>query len=84
MKWIVLNAGKNARGFSATPLESGFGRSTFDMVTACVRRLWTSSGPRVSYAVLGKACQLRVQVSERFFESYLLRFEDTLGNADQE
>ncbi len=47
-EWIILNSGKNARGFSATPLESGFGWSTFGMVTACLRRVWVRTGLKLA------------------------------------
>lgn len=51
---------------------------TLDIVTACLRRVWTSTGLKVTYAVLDKAYKLKRQASERFLESYPIRFEGTL------
>ena len=49
-----------------------------ETVTACLRRVWTSTGLKVTYAVLDKVYQLKRQASERFLESFPVRFEDLL------
>ncbi|HUT89901.1 MAG TPA: hypothetical protein VMY37_10410, partial [Thermoguttaceae bacterium] len=49
-----------------------------DIVTACLRRVWTSTGLKVTYAVLDKVYQLKRQASDRFLETFPVQFEDPL------
>jgi hypothetical protein len=51
---------------------------TLDIVTACLRRVWTSTGLKVTYAVLDKAYQLKRQASDRFLEASPIHFEERL------
>lgn len=51
---------------------------TLDIVTDCLRRVWTSTGLKVTYAVLDKVYQLQRKTSERFLESSPIRLEKLL------
>jgi hypothetical protein len=53
---------------------------TLDIVTTCLRRVWTRTGLKVTYAVLNKDYQLKRQASERFLESFPIQFENLLPN----
>ena len=57
---------------------SGVVFRTFEIVTACLRRVWTRTGLKVTYAVLDKVYQLKRQASERFLESFPIQFEESL------
>lgn len=57
---------------------SGVVFRTLDIVTTCLRRAWTRTGLKVTYAVLNKDYQLKRKASERFLESYPIRFEALL------
>ena len=57
---------------------SGVAFRMLEIVTACLRRVWTSTGLKVTYAVLDKVYQLKRQASERFLESFPIQFEDLL------
>jgi hypothetical protein len=47
---------------------------TLEIVTTCLRRVWTRTGLKVAYAVLDKVYQLKRQATEQFLESYPIRF----------
>jgi hypothetical protein len=47
---------------------------TLEIVTTCLRRVWTRTGLKVTYAVLDKVYQLKRQATEQFLESYPIRF----------
>jgi hypothetical protein len=47
---------------------------TLDIVVECLRRVWTSSGLKVTCAVLDKVYQLKRRASERFLEAYPIQF----------
>jgi hypothetical protein len=51
---------------------------TLEIVKACLRRVWTSTGLKVTHAVLHKTYQLKRQATERFLESFPIQFEDLL------
>jgi hypothetical protein len=53
---------------------------TLDIVTTCLRRVWTRTGLKVTYAVLNKDYQLKRQASEQFLESFPIQFENLLPN----
>lgn len=57
---------------------SGVVFRTLDIVITCLRRVWTSTGLKVTYAVLDKVYQLKRQASGRFLESFPIQFEDVL------
>jgi len=57
---------------------SGVVFRTLDIVTTCLRRVWTSTGLKVTYAVLDKVYQLKRQATERFLESSPIQFEALL------
>jgi len=57
---------------------SGVVFRTLDIVTTCLRRVWTSTGLKVTYAVLDKVYQLKRQATERFLELFPVQFEDLL------
>ena len=57
-----------ARAWSGVVLRS------LEIAVECLRRVWTSSGLRVTYAVLDKAYELKRQASERFLDAYPIRF----------
>lgn len=57
---------------------SGVVFRTLEIVTTCLRRVWTSTGLKITYAVLDKVYQLKRQVSQRFLESFPIQFEDLL------
>jgi hypothetical protein len=50
----------------------------WDIVTECLRRVWTSTGLKLTYAVLDKVYQLKRAASERFLEAFPIQFEDPL------
>jgi hypothetical protein len=51
---------------------------TLEIVTACLRRVWTSTGLKITYAVLDKVYPLKRQASDRFLERFPIQFEDPL------
>jgi hypothetical protein len=51
---------------------------TLGVVTECLRRVWTRTGLKVTYAVLDKVYHLKRQASDRFLESCPIRFEEHL------
>lgn len=51
---------------------------TLDIVTTCLRRVWTRTGLKVTYAVLDKIYQLKRQATDRFLESYPIQFHNLL------
>lgn len=51
---------------------------TLDIVTRCLRRVSTSTGLKVTYAVLNKIYQLKRHASDRFLESFPIRFAKRL------
>ena len=53
---------------------SGVVFRTLKIVLSCLRRVWTSTGLKVTYAVLDKVYQLQRQVSERFLDAYPIQF----------
>jgi hypothetical protein len=57
---------------------SGVVFRTLDVVTTCLRRVWTSTGLKVTYAVLDKIYQLKRKASHRFLETFPIRFEALL------
>lgn len=57
---------------------SGVVFRTLDIVITCLRRVWTSTGLKVTYAVLDKVYQLKRQASECFLESFPIQFEALL------
>ncbi len=57
---------------------SGVVFRTLDIVTTCLRRVWTRTGLKVTYAVLNKDYQLKRKASERFLDLYPIQFEDVL------
>jgi len=50
----------------------------WDIITECLKRVWTSTGLKVTYAVLDKVYQLGRKVSERFLEAYPIQFDEEL------
>jgi hypothetical protein len=59
---------------------SGVVFRTLDMVTKCLRRVWTRTGLKVTYAVLDKVYRLKRQATERFLASFPIQFESLLPN----
>lgn len=53
---------------------SGLVLRSLEIVTACLRRVWTSTGLKVTYTVLDKVYQLKREASERFLKSCPIRF----------
>ena len=53
---------------------SGMVFRTLDIVIEGLRRVWTSSGLKVTYAVIDKVYQLKRQTSEQFLEASTIRF----------
>jgi hypothetical protein len=53
---------------------SGVVFRSLDIVVECLRRVWTSSGLRVTCAVLDKTYELKRQASQRFLDAYPIRF----------
>src|SRR5207244_2262920 len=47
---------------------------TWDIVTECLKRVWTSTGLKVTYAILDKVYQLQREVSTHFLESSPIQF----------
>ena len=57
---------------------SGVVFRTLDIVTACLKRVRTSSGLKVTYAVLDKVYELKRKVSARFLNAFPIQFDDYL------
>lgn len=57
-----------ARAWSGVVLRS------LDIAVECLRRVWTSTGLKVTYAVLDKVYELKRQASERFLDSCPIQF----------
>lgn len=57
---------------------SGLIFRTIQIVTDGLRRVWTSTGLKVTYAVLDKAYQLGRQASGRFLKAYPIQFKQYL------
>lgn len=57
---------------------SGVVFRTLDVVTTCLRRVWTNTGLKVTYAVLDKIYQLKRQATERFLQSSSIQFDRVL------
>ncbi len=53
---------------------------SLDIVTTCLRNVWTSTGLKTTYAVLNKTYHLKRQTSQRFLESSPLQFEKPFPN----
>lgn len=54
---------------------SGVVFRSLEIVTNCLRRIWTSQGLRVTYAVLDKIYQLGRKASDAFMETYPIQAE---------
>lgn len=57
---------------------SGVVFRTLDIVTTCLRRVWTSTGLKVTYAVLDKVYETKRAVTERFMNLFPIHFHDLL------
>jgi hypothetical protein len=57
---------------------SGLIFRTMQIVTEGLRRVWTSAGLTVTYAVVDKIYQLKRQASQRFLEAYPIQLDDYL------
>ena len=57
---------------------SGVVFRTLSIVTECLKRVWTSSGLKVTYAVLDKVYELKRHASERFLNIYPIEFDELL------
>ena len=57
---------------------SGVVFRTLEIVTECLHRVWTSTGLKVTYAVLNKTYQLKRQASDRFLEWLPIQFHQPL------
>jgi len=53
---------------------------TLQIVTDGLRRVWTSTGLKVTHAVLEKTYQLKRQASDAFLQAYPIQFDDHLPN----
>jgi hypothetical protein len=51
---------------------------SLDIVKECLRRVWTSTGLRVSHAIINKCYEVKREVSQRFLESCPICFEKQL------
>jgi len=51
---------------------------TWDIVTTCLRRVWTSTGLKLTYAVLDKEYLLKREASDDFLEAYPIQFQKRL------
>jgi hypothetical protein len=51
---------------------------TWDIITTCLRRVWTSTGLRITYAVLDKVYQLKREASDPFLDAFPINFEKKL------
>ncbi len=51
---------------------------TWEIVTTCLRRVWTSTGLKLTYAVLAKPYQLKRKASTCFLEASPIQFENQL------
>jgi hypothetical protein len=51
---------------------------TLDIVTKCLRRVWTSTGLTVTYGVLDKHYELKRRATDAFLEDYPVQFADDL------
>jgi hypothetical protein len=54
---------------------SGVVFRTLQVVTECLRRVWTRTGLKLTYAVLDKAYQLKRAASPRFLDSFPIQFD---------
>jgi hypothetical protein len=59
---------------------SGVVFRTLEIVTECLRRVWTSTGLKVTYAVLKGTYQLKRQASDRLLEWLPIQFHQPLPN----
>jgi hypothetical protein len=57
---------------------SGVVFRTLEIAIKCLKRIWTSAGLKVTYAVLDKVYQLQRAASERFLDSYPIQFANNL------
>lgn len=57
---------------------SGVVFRTLDIVTTCLRRVWTSTGLKLTYAVLDKVYKTKRTVTERFMDLFPIRFHEVL------
>jgi hypothetical protein len=57
---------------------SGVVFRTLDIVTTCLRRVWTSTGLKVTYAVHDKVYETKRMVTERFMNLFPIHFHDLL------
>jgi hypothetical protein len=57
---------------------SGIVFRSLEIVTNCLRRIWTSQGLQVTYAVLDKIYQLGRKASDEFMETYPIQAEQHL------
>jgi len=57
---------------------SGLIFRTMQIVIDGLRRVWTSTGLKVTYAVVNKVYQLKRQTSQHFLEAYPIQFDDYL------
>lgn len=57
---------------------SGVVFRTLQIITECLRRVWTSTGLKVTYAVLDKVYPVGREISARFLESFSIRFANHL------
>jgi len=53
---------------------------TLDIVVTCAKRTWTSTGLKLTTAVLDKVYELKRKTSDRFMEAYPIEFEAALPN----
>jgi len=51
---------------------------SLEIVTECLRRVWTSTGLKTTYAVLSKDYQTERRATLRFLDSFPIQFEDAL------
>ena len=51
---------------------------SMEIVTNCLKRVWTNRGLKLTYARLEKAYQLQRQISASFLESYPIQFAKRL------
>ena len=51
---------------------------SLEIVTNCLKRVWTNSGLKLTYAKLEKSYELQRKVSERFLESFPIQFSKRL------
>jgi hypothetical protein len=53
---------------------------TLEIVTECLQRVWTSTGLKLTYAVLDKVYHLQRQASTRFLDSFPIQFDKYLSD----